>query len=222
MPKQPSFKHRQLQLIKASAGSGKTHRLTAEYLRLLFASPYNYRHILAVTFTNKATDEMKSRIVEELHRLSSGEKSDYRSLLMEEFSLSEMQVDRKARDVLESILHNYSDFSVSTIDRFFQQIMRAFTREMGLNGGYNIEVDEAVFLSEIIDMMIFELDKPENNELAGWLLAFMQDKIQQNKSWSIKRDIQELASQLFNEKYRLFSQSDRERIHDKKHLDAYR
>jgi ATP-dependent helicase/nuclease subunit A len=222
MPKQPSFKHRQLQLIKASAGSGKTHRLTAEYLRLLFASPYNYRHILAVTFTNKATDEMKSRIVEELHRLSSGEKSDYRSLLMEEFSLSEMQVDRKARDVLESILHNYSDFSVSTIDRFFQQIMRAFTREMGLNGGYNIEVDEAVFLSEIIDMMIFELDKPENNELAGWLLAFMQDKIQQNKSWSIKRDIQELASQLFNEKYRLFSQSDRERIHNKKHLDAYR
>jgi len=75
------------------------------------------------------------------------------------------------------ILHNYSDFSVSTIDRFFQQIMRAFTREMGLNGGYNIEVDEEVFLSEIIDMMIFELDKPENSELAGWLLAFMQDKI---------------------------------------------
>lgn len=65
--------------------------------------------------------------------------------------------------------------------------MRAFTREMGLNGGYNIEVDEEVFLSEIIDMMIFELDKPENSELAGWLLAFMQDKIQQNKSWSVKR-----------------------------------
>ncbi|MCW1734382.1 UvrD-helicase domain-containing protein [Anaerorudis cellulosivorans] len=222
MPKRTFSERRQLQLIKASAGSGKTHRLTAEYLRLLFASPYHYRHILAVTFTNKATDEMKSRIVEELHQLSAGGESDYRSILMEDFSLSEMQVDRQAKEILESMLHDYSGFSVSTIDRFFQQIMRAFTREMGLNGGYNIEVDEEVFLSEIIDMMIFELDKPENSELAGWLLAFMQDKIQQNKSWSIKKDIQELASQLFNEKYRLFSQSDRERIHDKKYLDAYR
>jgi len=223
MPKRAfSDRRQQVQLIKASAGSGKTHRLTAEYLRLLFASPYHYRHILAVTFTNKATDEMKSRIVEELHQLSTGGKSDYRSMLMEDFSWSEMQVDHQAKEVLESMLHDYSGFSVSTIDRFFQQIMRAFTREMGLNGGYNIEVDEEVFLSEIIDMMIFELDKPENNALAGWLLAFMQDKIQQNKSWSVKKDIQELASQLFNEKYRLFSKSDRERIHDKKHLDAYR
>ncbi|NMB49487.1 MAG: UvrD-helicase domain-containing protein [Bacteroidales bacterium] len=221
MPKQPFSDRQQVQLIKASAGSGKTHRLTAEYLRLLFASPYNYRHILAVTFTNKATDEMKSRIVKELHQLSTGGKSDYRSMLMENFSLSEMRVDLQAKEILESMLHDYSGFSVSTIDRFFQQIMRAFTREMGLNGGYNIEVDEEIFLSEIIDMMIFELDKPENKELAGWLLAFMQDKIQQNKSWSIKDDIQELASELFNEKYRLFSQSDRERIHDKKHLESY-
>jgi len=86
-----------VQLIKASAGSGKTHRLTAEYLRLLFASSYNYRHILAVTFTNKATDEMKSRIVKELHQLSTGGKSDYRSMLMENFSLSEMRVDLQAR-----------------------------------------------------------------------------------------------------------------------------
>ncbi len=222
MPKRSSSDRQRVQLIKASAGSGKTHRLTAEYLRLLFASSYNYRHILAVTFTNKATDEMKSRIVKELHQLSTGGKSDYRLMLMEDFSLSEMRVDLQAKEILESMLHDYSGFSVSTIDRFFQQIMRAFTREMGLNGGYSIEVDEELVLSEIIDMMIFELDKPENKELAGWLLAFMQDKIQQNKSWSIKNDIQELASELFNEKYRLFSQSDRERIHDKKHLESYR
>jgi ATP-dependent helicase/nuclease subunit A len=112
-----------LHIIKASAGSGKTHRLTGEYLHLLFAQPNNHRHILAVTFTNKATDEMKSRIVEELHLLSSGRDSAYLNELMRNFSLKESTVRSTARRILETILHDYSAFSISTIDKFFQQTL---------------------------------------------------------------------------------------------------
>ena len=222
MQSRASSDRQYLHVIKASAGSGKTHRLTGEYLRLLFSTPHAYRHILAVTFTNKATEEMKSRIVEELHRLSEGEKSDYLKALSEEFRLSETQVRQQARHILETILHDYSAFAISTIDKFFQQTMRAFTREMGLSGGYNVEVDDSAYLPEVIDTMLFELDKPENAELAQWLLAFMKDKIESNKGWSIKKDIQELASEIFNEKYKSLSHSDKEKIHDKVYLADYK
>lgn len=128
------YEDEKLLLIKASAGSGKTHRLTGEYLRLLFSADNQYKNILAVTFTNKATDEMKTRIVEELHTLAVGNKSDYHKGLKSKFELSDKQITEKARAILENILHDYSSFSISTIDKFFQQTMRAFTREMGLSG----------------------------------------------------------------------------------------
>ena len=202
-------------VIKASAGSGKTHRLTGEYLRLLYSKPNNYRHILAVTFTNKATEEMKSRIVEELFNLMQGKKSDYLEQLSKEFHLQEKDVRARARTILESILHDYSSFSISTIDRFFQQTMRAFTREIGLIGGYNVEVDDAAFLSEVIDTMLFELDKSENKELAEWILDFMKSRIENSKGWSIREEVEELGKQIFNEKYKSLPLSDKEKIHNK-------
>jgi ATP-dependent exoDNAse (exonuclease V) beta subunit (contains helicase and exonuclease domains) len=209
-------------VIKASAGSGKTHRLTGEYLHLLFSRPNNHRHILAVTFTNKATDEMKTRIVEELHRLASGNDSAYSEELMKLFSMSETQVRSQAKTILETILHDYSAFSISTIDRFFQQTMRAFTREMGLAGGYNIEVDETPLLMETIDLMLSELDKPENKTLSEWLLRFMQDRIQEGKSWKIDQQVQDLAKQLFNETYKSFSDEDVATIQNKEFLEDYK
>lgn len=209
-------------IIKASAGSGKTHRLTGEYLRLLFEDENNYRHILAVTFTNKATDEMKSRIVQELHALASGGKSDYLEELTETFTLTEDQVRRKAKTLLEKILHDYSAFSISTIDRFFQQTMRAFTREMGLSGGYSIEVDVTPTLMEAIDLMLSELDKPENKHLSEWLLMFMKDMVENGKSWKIETQVYELAKQLFNETYKSFSDEEHALISDKQSLEEYK
>jgi ATP-dependent exoDNAse (exonuclease V) beta subunit len=220
--RQKSSDKQYLHVIKASAGSGKTHRLTGEYLRLLFSTPNAYKHILAVTFTNKATDEMKSRIIKELYSLSANEKSDYLTQLCEDFHLSETKVRENATHILKTILHDYSAFAISTIDKFFQQTMRAFTREMGLSGGYNVEVDDTAYLPEVIDTMLFELDKTENKELSQWLLAFMTDKIENNKGWSTKKDVQELATQIFNEKYKTLSQSDKDNIHDKKHLTDYK
>ena len=116
-----------LNIYRASAGSGKTYRLTAKYLDLLFAGQ-GHRNILAVTFTNKATDEMKSRILLELNALASGEKSAHLENLAKKFQLSENDVRRRAKEILIGILHDYSRFSVSTIDKFFQQIVRAFHR----------------------------------------------------------------------------------------------
>ena len=139
MLKQELSDKKHLVIYKASAGSGKTHRLTAEYLLLLFSSPMAYRHILAVTFTNKATEEMKSRIIQELAKLAKGDKSDYIEELCRECNKQEEAIREQARKVLTSILHDYSAFSISTIDRICQQTMRAFTREIGLGGGYNVE-----------------------------------------------------------------------------------
>ncbi|NLX65433.1 MAG: UvrD-helicase domain-containing protein [Bacteroidales bacterium] len=222
MPNHGSSDNKHLHLIKASAGSGKTHRLTGEYLRLLFSAPNNHRHILAVTFTNKATDEMKSRIVEELHRLASGTDSTYLAALTEDFSLQEEELREKAKNILETILHDYSSFSISTIDRFFQQIMRAFARETGLTGGYNIELDVTSLLTEAIDLMLSELDKSENKTLSEWLLRFMQYNIEEGKSWKIEQQVLDLAMQLFNEKYKLFTDEEQSTIQNKEQLEAYK
>lgn len=216
------FDTEKLLLIKASAGSGKTHRLTGEYLRLLFSADNQYKYILAVTFTNKATDEMKTRIVEELHTLTLSSESDYHKRLQSEFNLSDEQIKAKARDILENILHDYSSFSISTIDKFFQQTMRAFAREMGLSGGYKIELDQNAVLAQIIDLMISELDKPQNKDLLGWIHDYMRSQIEDGKGWDVKDNIGQLAKQLFNEKYKLLSSGNKEQIEDKKHLKEYR
>lgn len=211
-----------IHVIKASAGSGKTHRLTGEYLRLLYSKPNNYRHILAVTFTNKATEEMKSRIVQELYNLMHGNDSDYLGQLSEEFRMNEEEIRAQAREILESILHDYSSFSISTIDRFFQQTMRAFTREIGITGGYNVEVDDTAYLPEVVETLIYELDDPKNSDLAKWILDFMSSKIQNNQSWSIRNDILGLGKEIFKEKYKSLSLTDKEKIQDKSHLTEYR
>lgn len=221
MSNHASSERQSLHVIKASAGSGKTHRLTGEYLRLLFSGPQRYRHILAVTFTNKATDEMKSRIVKELHRLASGEDSAYLHALMQDFAMDERSVRVQAKTILENILHDYSSFSISTIDRFFQQTMRAFTREMGLSGGYNIELDESSYLMETVELMLSELGQPENKQLADWLLLFMQHNIEEGKSWKIDRQVLDLAGELSNETYKSFSREEQTKIKDKEFLLSY-
>ena len=217
-----SSENASLHIIKASAGSGKTHRLTGEYLNLLFSKPNNHKHILAVTFTNKATDEMKSRIVDELFKLASGSESDFLRGLIEKFGLDEKYIRTISKTLLETILHDYSSLSISTIHRFFQQTMRAFTREMGLAGGYNVEVDHSALLMETVDLMISELDEPNNKALTEWLLRFMQNSIEEGKSWRVEREVLELARELFNETYKSLSDVEQATIQDKTHLENYK
>lgn len=211
-----------LTVYRASAGAGKTHRLTGEYLMLLFTHALAYRRILAVTFTNKATDEMKTRIIEELYNLASGRKSDYAALLASAYSLTEKEVREKARKILVTILHDYSAFNISTIDRFFQQTMRAFTREIGLQGGYGIEMDQELVLTEAIDHLLGELEQPENKDLLGWLLRFAEDKIENGGEWNLRRDIMSLSREVFKESYKAFSEAVGQDIGDKQALELYK
>src|SRR5664279_3382801 len=143
-----------LTIYSASAGSGKTYRLTEIYLSAIFRSKYNYRKILAVTFTNKATAEMKSRILDHLSRLAGGKESEYLPGLLAATGKSEELIRSEAKEILTSILHDFSRFSVSTIDSFFQKVLRSFTREIGIHSGYNVELDHTVILSNAIDEMI--------------------------------------------------------------------
>ena len=122
-------------IYKSSAGSGKTYTLTLEYLKLALQNPRSgFKQILAVTFTNKATAEMKERILEVLERLSHGVKQGefLDEELMKHLKLDEKQLQSRARETLLSILHGYGYFSVSTIDSFFQKVIRSFAREMDL------------------------------------------------------------------------------------------
>jgi ATP-dependent exoDNAse (exonuclease V) beta subunit len=133
-----------LKILQASAGSGKTFSLTAHYLTLLLSGENKYREILAVTFTNKATEEMKSRILEVLHGFASGdEKFDsYRDIILKANpSLDAVSLKEKSDKIYRKILHDYSRFSVSTIDGFVQKVIRGFAFELGLDAGYSLEMN---------------------------------------------------------------------------------
>jgi ATP-dependent exoDNAse (exonuclease V) beta subunit len=211
-----------LTVYRASAGTGKTYHLTGEYLELLFAGENAYRHILAVTFTNKATDEMKGRIMQELYALSSGRPSHYLPSLAARQDLSEEQVRQKARQILIAILHDYAAFNISTIDRFFQQIMRAFIREIGLQGGYGIEIDQELVLAEAVDNLLGGLEKPESKELLGWLLRFAEDKVENGGEWNLRREIMALSREVFKESYKAAGDTVSRDIEDKQALEAYK
>ncbi len=211
-----------LTVYRASAGAGKTYRLTGDYLVLLFSHDTAYRHILAVTFTNKATEEMKGRIIEALYKMATGKSNEYIPEIRSQYELTEQQVRKKAHDTLIRILHDYSAFHISTIDRFFQQTMRAFTREIGLQGGYGIEMDRDLVLTETIDRLLANLEKPESRELLGWLLRFAEDKIEGGGEWNLRREIRILAGELFKESYKASDQETTQGMTDKKALETYR
>jgi len=191
-----------LTVYKASAGSGKTFQLVAEYLKLLLKNPVSYRNILAVTFTNKATQEMKSRILEQLHLLAENENSAYVDLLKNATLLPEQTIRQRAKQVLKNILHDYNRFSVNTIDSFTQRIIKAFNREMGISPHFILELDNELILEEAVDRLMAKVDS--DKQLRRWLVKFSEEKIRENKSQRIEADIKALGSELFKEKFQVF------------------
>jgi len=210
----------QLKVYKASAGSGKTFRLAIEYMKLALTNDTNYRHILAVTFTNKATAEMKSRIIGELYHLAKGQDSVYMDVLTKELGWQPMQVQRQAQLVLKRILHDYSRFSISTIDSFFQRVIKAFNRELGINAAYNVELDESSILEEATDRMIQSVE--DDPKLLEWLNAFASDKIREGQGWNLKKDILRLGNEIYNETFKSLNDSLYEKLNDRKFLREYR
>jgi len=213
-----------LNIYRASAGSGKTYRLTQDYIHLLFNPKREraHRRILAVTFTNKATDEMKTRILKELHALSQGENSDYREGLMAKFRMDEEAVNVRAKHILTSILHDYSSFSISTIDRFFQQVIRSFARDIGVHGGYNLELDNMATLEQSVDNLFLDLSKDENKQLLQWLTAYAEEKIEQSENWNMRSNIMELGKEIFKESYQHKAEDTNRKLHEREFLTNYR
>jgi len=213
-----------LNIYRASAGSGKTYRLTQDYIHLLFDPHMEraHRRILAVTFTNKATDEMKTRILKELHALSQGESSDYREGLMSKFRMDEETVNKKAKHILTTILHDYSSFSISTIDRFFQQVIRSFARDIGVHGGYNLELDNSSTLEQSVDNLFIDLSKDENKQLLQWLTAYAEERIEQSENWNMRGNIMELGKEIFKESYQHKAEDTNRKLHEREFLTNYR
>ncbi|HLP05513.1 MAG TPA: UvrD-helicase domain-containing protein, partial [Paludibacter sp.] len=213
-----------LNIYRASAGSGKTHRLTKEYIHLLFdpKKERGHRRILAVTFTNKATDEMKTRILKELHLLAQGEPSDYRAGLSERFKMDREAVNSHARHVLVGILHDYTSFSISTIDRFFQQVIRSFARDIGVHGGYNLELDNKQTLDQSVDNLFMDLSKEENKQLLQWLTSYAEERIERAESWNMRGNIMELGQEIFKENYQHKAEDTNRKLHEREFLSGYR
>ena len=208
-----------LTIYKASAGSGKTFQLVAAYLKLLMQNPFNYRHILAVTFTNKATNEMKSRILEQLAILANNKPSKYILVLQEGTSLSEDELRTKARIVIKNILHDYSRFTVSTIDAFTQRIIKSFNHDLGISAQYELELDNELVLAEAADRLLANIHN--NKTLLKWLSDFSREKIEMSRSQRIENDIQTLGKELFKEKFQLFFTEDNNQIYSLENLNEF-
>ena len=186
-----------LKILKASAGSGKTYQLAKEYIRLLVKEPVPdaYRHVLAVTFTNKATDEMKSRILKELYKLSkTPEKSPYTKELVDVCG-SVQELQKRAQAQLSGILHDYSAFAVSTIDRFFQQTLRAFSREIGQFSSYQVQLDREALVQESVDRVLDNLTE-EDESLLNWLTEGARSDLSRTGRFSLEYNLENMAKSL--------------------------
>lgn len=198
-----------MEICKASAGSGKTHKLTGEYLKMLFSGGTDrYKYILAVTFTNKATGEMKQRVLEELHVLASGGPSAFmdslvrlENLAREDRSEAEKAVRKHASALLSAILNDYSLFNISTIDRFFQQVLRSFAMETGHFSSYSVELDDESVLSVVVDDLLNTVD--ENEQLLQWLIDVSMESVENGKDWNSVPKLIGLGMELFKEPYKM-------------------
>ena len=200
-----------LTIYKASAGSGKTYNLALTYIRLILGNKDDagrwtlkkaydnaHRSALAITFTNKATNEMKQRILSELAALAGREStsaSSYQSRLMADFGCSEADLKSLADKALTAILQDYGYFSVSTIDSFFQRVLRTFAREVEVSGNYEVDLDKQGAYTTAVDQMLTKIvnrehlctdeENAEWRQLESWIETYMQDRVENGSTFNL-------------------------------------
>ncbi len=223
-----------LNIYKASAGSGKTYRLTMEFLKYIIEDPTCFERILAVTFTNKATAEMKSRIITTLYGIAKNLDDSQGDITVISDELGKFDAKFKSRSYIVSqakvalslMLHNYSNFHVETIDSFFQTVLRNLEKELGLGTHLNIEIDEKPVLSETVASMLENITTDKT--LFNWVRLFLSDKLESEKNWNISDEIEKFGDALFKERFRRKSKPLFEFLTDngghinEKRLHAYR
>jgi ATP-dependent exoDNAse (exonuclease V) beta subunit len=193
-------------IYNASAGSGKTYMLVKEYLKILLSASTDdaYRKILAITFTNKAVEEMKSRIISNLSEFSKDDPDDKGQALMivlaQETGLSLATIKEKARAIIKNIIHNYAAFDISTIDKFTHKVIRAFAHDLNLPVTFDVSLETENLLQEAVDAIIAKAG--ENEVLTSLLVDFSVDKTDNDKSWDVTYELLEIGRLLVNENHR--------------------
>lgn len=191
------------QIYSASAGSGKTYTLAKSYIKLLIASNSidSFRNILALTFTNKAVGEMKTRIIDML-KLFSSDTKETRSHTMFKDICKELHIEpeylqEKSKTVLNRIIHNYGAFDISTIDGFTHRVIRTFAFDLKLPVNFEVELDQDYLLTKAVDALIAKAGT--DKALTKTLVNFAIEKADNDKSWDISYDFKNIGSLLFNE-----------------------
>ncbi len=192
-------------VYRSGAGSGKTYTLAKSYLTIALSRSGAFRNILGVTFTNKATEEMKSRIVAFLKVLANGESHPMRSELCAALTITDAELTRRSEDALSDILHQYGRFSIVTIDSFFHAVIRSFAREMGLQGTFTIDLDLDKVLQLVIDQLLLEIGEEKQKSLKKWLTEFAEQKVEDGLSWDFRKDISGLSKEILKDEFKQYS-----------------
>lgn len=193
-----------LTVYKASAGSGKTFTLAVEYIKLLVREPQNYRYILAVTFTNKATEEMKTRILGQLYGIANAlpDSEDYMEQMRAAFPrMTDEAIRRRADEAMQLIIHHYNHFRVETIDSFFQSILRHLARELGLTANLQIGLNDQETESQAVDHIIENIQL-DSDPLLSWIMDFVTEKMSEEKNWNVIGRIKEFGRNIFKDFYK--------------------
>ena len=212
-----------LKVIRASAGSGKTFTLAVEYIKYLVLNPMSYKNILAVTFTNKATLEMKQRVLSQLYGLSRGldDSDDYMAVL--KTALKDEKLDtkgqtledfirRRCRMALDEIIHNYHRFRIETIDSFFQSIVRELAHDLDLTANLRVDLDNTAALKEGVGKVIDSI--VSNKDTSDRVFNFVRSKMDDNKNWNVSDEMQKFGENIFNEHFLEHGEELRKKLED--------
>lgn len=196
-------------VYKASAGSGKTTSLVAEYLSLCLLEPKKFRHVLAVTFTNNATAEMKERIVKTLKIFAFSPASEWKGseaaiykLILRDGrykSLGENEFRNKSLNLLKEILYDYPNFTISTIDSFFQRIIRSFAFDLGINMNYNVAIDLSDCYEQTVDMLLNKLSKSDK-DLSERIMFLVDKQMNEKGRWQLEGELKKSLATIYNER----------------------
>ncbi len=210
-----------LVVYKASAGSGKTFTLATEYIKLLVQNPQNYRTILAVTFTNKATEEMKMRIISQLYGISRQlpDSDKYLQHIVRLTGLPPAQVSQRAGEALHLLLHHYNNFRVETIDTFFQSVLRNLARELDLTANLHIGLNDIQVEEEAVDRLIDNLT--HTDVMLQWILKYIMENISNNQSWNIIGKVKQFGRTIFRDYYKEQSDILQAKMADEHFFEAY-